>query len=1374
MVEDQTRNSPVAITASIPFVVGIGASAGGLEAITQVFDAIEEEHGFAFVIVQHLSPDHKSLMDELLAKHTNMPVIVAEEGMQIKANTIFLIPNKSLLTLKAGHFHLTDKLPRNLPSEAVDIFFQSLAQEMGDRAVGIILSGTGSDGTRGIKEIKAGGGLTIAQEPSSAKFDGMPRSAITSGNIDLVLNPNEIGHQLFSLAKNSLRDKLNQLPELEQNMDKLHEIISFIRMHTQFDFSAYKEQTLFRRVKRRSDQLELDSLEEYYYYLKNHPEEAELLGRDFLIGVTRFFRDAPAYEVLKAKVIPQIVGSKKPNDHIKVWVTACSTGEEAYSLAILFNEEVRKQGKNTSVKIFATDVDSEAIETAARGEFSEPVEEQVPKKFLEAYFTKERGNYTVRPHLRRMVIFAQHNIIKDPPFSRADLVSCRNLLIYMKPALQQKVLATLHFALNLNGYLFLGASESSDELSHSLREVSKKWNIFQITKKSRNYIFNGNVYNGRTVNKVEMQPPNSDLYPKKRNLDDNYQNAFQEVVLEEQGYAVFFVDESLNLLKALGNHKDFLRIPDKVLEVNLLKLLPEEIAIGLNLTARRALRTQERVVSQRMEVGQGDEARVVSLVVKPFTDGQLFPNKVLSVLLRTEGNRPVGELAVNEEVLSRQNLQDNRQLELEEELKGIRQELRSTVEELETSNEEMQSSNEELLSSNEELQSTNEELQSLNEELHTVNAEHQQKIIELQQLNDDLNNYLRSTDIGQIFLDRNLCVRKFTPAIKGQINLIESDIGRPFNHLTYNFRDAQLVGTIEEVIKTGNQTEREIETTSGQYFLMRVMPYYRHDGENDGCIVTFVDISKVKLLNNLLSSVLNSSPNGILTLVPEFSGTNSGKVKDYYVELFNNSSLNLLNLPKDTDLQGNHLSQILPLDNIEALIKQFSRVLTDLQLYRTEVSYTAENQERWLELVVARTEYGLLLTIIDITASKEAEKELTSAYDEVKETSKELQYLNANLESRVAERTKLLAQSEERFRLLSRSTNDAVWDWNLITGEFWWNDGFQEIFGHESTDNETGVQSLYKRLHPDEKQAIINELNEVINTGQKQWTSEHLFEKADGSYAQVYNRGKLLKNEYDVPYRMLGSIVDISNLKETQNKLRQANAHLKRTNSDLDNFVYTASHDLRAPVANLTGLMSLLTPPLNITIEGKDKHLMNMVNNSVQKLKRTIDSLLEVTQSQKELDKNLEWVDIKQVVNDVKADLRDQLVESKGKVKMNLEIEKICYTYSHMRSILLNLISNSIKYRSPDRKILIEVNTREDEEKVIMEVADNGLGLSAKSQEKIFTMFRRFHSHVEGTGIGLYIIKRIIESNEGSITVESEKDVGTTFRIFLKKEKPSE
>ncbi len=1341
------------------YIIGIGASAGGLEAINELFDNIPKGSGYTFVVVQHLSPNHKSLMDELLAKHTSIPIEQAGEGMPVLPDRIYLIPNKKNMTIHDGKLHLIDKPVNNSPNYGIDIFFESLAKEKKEKAIGVVLSGTGSDGTKGVAEIKRYGGMVLVQDPATAKFDGMPNSAISSGYYDKVLPPEFMCEEIFQYVGTPSAGRFAFQGDDEENNAYLKEILGMVKEYTTFDFSSYKEQTLRRRLVKRINQLDVDDLREYLFFLRNNPDEVKFLSNEFLIGVTCFFRDAEAFSEITDKVIPEVLKRKSPDNPVKVWVAACSTGEEAYSLAIVLAEALENKHIEVPVKIFATDIDSRAVEYAAKGVYPLSIESEVSEERLRKYFVKEDNHYCINQHIRRMVIFAEHNLIKDPPFSKMDLVSCRNMLIYMKPNLQQKVLTTFHFSLKVGGYLFLGPSESHDAIKSSLQVVSKKWNIFKIVTNSKNFLFDGTPFDKDKI--ASHKAP--DVRPSRRSLENDMSEAFQDLVSEELGYAMVFVNEEYELMQAIGDYKRFIRMPEKMLQMNLLKLVPRELSVALNLALRKAQRNNEKVVSHRVEMLQEGGVTNVTLIIKPFQDANQYHRNFIGILFKEEGNK---RFEPSEENFFDQQVSINRVVELENELKQTKEDLQSAVEELETSNEELQSSNEELISSNEELQSTNEELQSLNEELHTVNSEHQLKIRQLEELNDDLNNYFRGTDIGQVFVDNELIVRKFTPAVKNQVNLIETDIGRPISHLSYNIKQESFVEDIQQVINSSQPLLKEIEARNGKYYLMKVIPYLRQDGTTEGAVVTFVDISQVKGLNNLLEGVLDSSLNGIMAFqkVEE-----KGKLIDLEWSLVNQAAKSILN-KEGARLVGKRLSKELPGFNKDGLLKKIMKVALNGNTLHTEINYGADEESKWLEIIAVSIENGVALTIIDISEKKNAEDELVNAYDEVKEAEEKLRKLNLSLEERVKERTRELFESEERLRLVSRATNDAVWDWNLVNNDLWWNEGYHKVFGYPKEENNSGVDTWFNQLHPDEKDAVIQSINEAINQGKKQWAAEHRFRKSDGTYAFVYNRGYIITNEYDVPFRMLGSMVDLTKLRTAQEDLEESNRNLKTINTDLDNFVYTASHDLKAPVTNLEGLVKLLVPKLEGKLDAKEQKTIDMIEVSLEKLKRTISGLLEITKVQKDLERNIQELSFEKVLNDAKADVDDLIEKCKAQLEVDFQVPTIQYTRYNLRSILYNLLSNALKYCSKDRKPFIKLKTEDAGSYVLLTFTDNGLGMNKAQVKKLFSMFKRFHPQVEGTGIGLYMVKRIIENNAGKIEVDSEEGKGTEFRIYFKKD----
>lgn len=1342
------------------YIVGIGASAGGLEAINELFDNIPQGNTFSYVIIQHLSPDHKSLMDELLAKHTQMKIFIAEEGMPVLPNCIYLIPTKKNLTIKNNTLHLIDKQANAAPNFTIDIFFESLAKDKGEHAIGIVLSGTGTDGTKGIAAIKERGGLVIVQDPATAKFDGMPNSAIDSGNTDFILPPELMAEKILQYPnKEKLGTNLTNLDFNSDGEDILPHILNLIKENTSNDFTAYKRQTLERRIFRRMTEQRIGQPTEYLHYLRNNPDEVETLGNEFLIGVTKFFRDPIAFQIIQDKVVPDIVANHSENQ-VKVWVTACSTGEEAYSLAILFHEYLEKKRIDLDIKIFATDMDAKAVEFAAKGLYPPSIEKDVSEERLAKYFSKEGTRYCIGKHIRKMVIFAQHNLLKDPPFSKIDLVSCRNMLIYMKPELQKKVLSTFHFSLNLGGYLFLGSSESASALRDSLEIISKKWNIYRTITVNKNFIMGSSPLQEESEKKYQRKSPN--VKPSVNSVHKKMTEVFNEAILEEFGYAAIFVNENYDFLQALGDYKRFLILPDKKLELNLLKIVPHQLSVALSIALRKAVRLHEKVVSSNIKVDYGEVVRIIDLVIKPYLDSDQFNEKFIFILLK-EGKQS-SKKERDEDVYENQ-VSLSRFSEIEAELKETKENLQTTVEELETSNEELQSSNEELISSNEELQSTNEELQSLNEELHTVNAEHQLKIKELSELNDDLNNYFRSTEIGQLFVDKDLLIRKYTPTVAKQINIIESDIGRPISHFSLNIKYTGLVEDITHVLNTQEIVEKEIELKDGQCFQMRVLPYIRQDKTVDGVVVTFVDISAIKNLNNMLEGVLNSSLNGILAFTNVKD--KAGNIIDFEWVVVNNAAERMIGRSKE-ELIGHRLLEVLPGMKKQGIFDKYIEVAQEGSIYHGEHYYHYDGIDDWFEIVAIKIENGVAVTFANITEKKAAEDELMTAYEEVKETKERLIQLNNELEARVEERTRKLSESEERFRLVSLATNDAVWDWNLVTNELWWNEAFKEMFGYHEEDIQPGVESWFNRIHSDDRQRVMSEVYKTINEGKKKWIGEYRFLKDDGSYAFVYNRAYVLQDENEVPYRMLGSLVDLTNLKKAQDDLRKSNENLVKINTDLDNFVYTASHDLKSPIANLEGLISLLKQKLEAKADPKELRLAEMLDNSINKLKNTVKALTEITKVQKDANNTVELLSFQNILDDVQSDIQKMMEQHQVSLKADFNTPEIHYPKINLRSIFYNLLSNAIKYQSPDRKPEIHIRSEKQGEFVLLTFEDNGLGMNQTQLNKLFTMFKRFHTHVDGTGIGLYMVKRMVENRGGKIEVKSEEGVGTTFKIFLK------
>lgn len=976
-------NAPGKTAKEKMFVVGIGASAGGLEAIHELFDNMPNDTGFCFVIIQHLSPDYKSLMPELLAKHSEMKIFEAENGMLLKKNCIYVIPSKFTMTLEGEVIRLTDKERKSAPANSIDTFLTSLANEKGKEAIAIILSGTGSDGTSGIEAIKANGGAVIVQDPISAKFDGMPNSAINTGFADLILSPDMIPGELIEyLNENQTALQKTFYAISQQDEYILREILENIYKATSHDFSHYKRPTIHRRLAKRMAMKNIGSLNEYLHYMERHQEEAKLLSKEFMIGVTKFFRDNDAFEELKELVLPPLFAEKKKGDTIKVWTIACSTGEEPYSLAILLSEYISRHKLDNVIKIFATDIDEAALDIASKGIYPLTISADISKERLEKFFIREGNTYKVSPTIRKMVVFANHNVLKDPPFSKVDLLSCRNMLIYLSAELQKNIMRTIHFAMNSSAYLFMGPSENIGALKDATKELSKKWKIYK------------NVSKPLMVTLEKYQPIESKFNSpyataiKTKNALNNIPEIFKETIIDEYKYAGILIDKDFDVKQAIGNFKAYLNFPDGNFNLNILKLVSQELSIAISAGVRKALKESTKVVLKKVKIGEKENKKIVNIIIKPYLDQTEYIQPFIFIVINEEEDKSSSRSKKNELPLNKTEML----LEVEQELKETKENLQAAIEELETANEELQSSNEEMISANEELQSTNEELQSLNEELHTVNTEHQMKIKELVELNEDLNNYFSGTDIGQLLIDKKLIIRRFSPAVKTQINLIETDIGRSILDISNNFQSLDFVNDLRTVMKKGTVIEKEVMLNNNRVHLMRISPYVKLNKTIDGVVVTFIDISETKQLSSIIDSVFNSSVNGI-TVKKAIRDKNSVIVDFEYIAV-NDAAARMFMTTKE-QLIGKRVFK----NGLASNQTYFDRYREVVDHDKTQhFEYMDERNGRWYDIVALKMMDGLVTTFMDVTDKKQAAEELNKHYIELKKATKKLSYTNVALE----------------------------------------------------------------------------------------------------------------------------------------------------------------------------------------------------------------------------------------------------------------------------------------------------------------------------------------------------------------------------------------
>lgn len=1074
------RESPRKTVQADNFIIGIGASAGGMEAIHVLFDNTPTD-AVSYVIVQHLSPDHKSFMKELLVKHSKLKIFVAENGMEVISNRVYVLPEGKIMTIVRGRLVLKDR-QSSKPNSAIDIFFNSLAEDLGNKSVAIVLSGNGSDGTKGIEAIKKVGGLVIVQDPESTTYKSMPMNAIDSGYYDYILAPKLIPLQIVKYIKQKTLAGNFSLPLSENNEAALVEVNRLIKSQTPLDFSEYKRPTIIRRIIRRMVASDVETIADYIEILKNNPSEIEILSKEFLISVTSFFRDPEAFEVIAKKIIPEIVESKLLVDVVKIWVIGCATGEEAYSLAILIREHLIDVKKDMEVKIFASDIDKEALAKASKGCYPESIVKDVSEKRLINFFTKVGNEYKVRDNIRKMIIFAEHDIIHQPPYGKIDLISCRNLMIYFNPTLQKKIFATLNYCLNTEGYLFLGPSEGLGSLKDSFSEISKRWKIYKSTEGTSKTQFKAYAPQHLEVKKHSYPPLT--LKPSRNNLPENLTELLNQSTLEEAGFlAGVCVDENNKVILPFGDFEKYL-LP-KLFNNNLLELLPSELAIAAGTSIKKAIKENVNVSVKDIEFKVNNDVRSVTILVKPIVNDAETDQRLV-FLYFTEGeikNKTGKSVEVfDKEVHTTRYLSD-----LEHELAETKKRLQEAYESLDESNSNIQSFNEELLSGNEEMQSSNEELQSINEELNTVNLEYQIKIKELAELNDDLDNYFKSTHITQIYVDDNLILKKFNPITIKQINIKESDIGRPLADISTNIKFSSLIEDIKLVINTQiNEKEKHIETMDGRWYSMMIVPYLRsQDNKTDGAIITFNDIT-------------------------------------------------------------------------------------------------------------------------DITESKRI--------------------------------------------------------------------------------------------------------------------------------------------------------------------IQEANRKLVEINKDHDTFIYSASHDLNAPLNNMEGLLSHLKASENLV---EIKTFILPLVESVIRLKETIRELSDITRIENEIEK-AEKVNLRKLLEEVKLSINDLLVKSDARISVDFLENEITFSKKNLRSIFFNLVSNAIKYRSPDRPLEVVIKSRRVDDLIILTFEDNGIGIKQNKIGEIFSKFRRVHNKevsAEGAGIGLYLVKKIIANAGGEMEVESTYGRGSCFTISINEKK---
>lgn len=904
-------------------IVGIGASAGGLEALEQFLGNVTENSGMAYVVIQHLDPTQKGFLPELLQRVSKLKVFQVKDLMIVQPNCVYVIPPNRSMSILKGRLHLFEPVEARGLRLPVDFFFRSLADDCKEFSVGLVLSGMGSDGSVGLRAIKENNGIVLVQDPATAKFDSMPRNAIDSVVADFIAPADELSAKIIEFFKH--------IPVIKSDLDieikdksSLEKIIILLRLNTGNDFSLYKKNTVYRRIERRMGVHKIDKIASYVHFLQENQTEVDILFKELLIGVTNFFRDPLVWNKLRDTVLPDIMAGKQTGAILRAWVPGCSTGEEAYSLAIVFKEALEKVKSpgNFYLQIFASDLDNEAIEVARKGLFTANIVADISTDRLNRFFVKTEDGYRINAEIREMVVFAQHNIIMHPPFTRIDFLTCRNLLIYMEPELQKKILGMFYYSLNPEGIMILGSSETLGSQNYLFNNLDLKLKIFKRSDSSLNqelFDFPSSFSRSKITNFDTKGPEKSIV---------NIQTLADQLLLQQFSPAGVLVNENGDIIYLSGHTGKYLEPPVGKANLNIFAMLREGLRNEFPIAFRKAITNKEAVTLHNIKVGSNGLTQSINIKIQWIEKPEQLKSTVMVTF--TDISETVNQ---SHNIKKRKkSVSSLRETELEEEMQRLREEMQNTHEEMQTSQEELRSTNEELQSTNEELQSTNEELttskeemQSLNEELQTVNAELQSKVDDYSRVNNDMKNLLNSTDIATLFLDKELNIRRFTNQATKIFKLIKSDIGRPFTDQVTDLIYPELAEDALEVLRTLVFIQKQIPAKDGRWFSIRIMPYRTFDDRIDGLVITFINVSDYKQIENKLLEtdqihqlLLNSSGNQVIKLTP-----------DWMILEFNPGAEKFFTKKRDDVINRNFIQTFIPEKEQKKMEREFKHMLSE-------------------------------------------------------------------------------------------------------------------------------------------------------------------------------------------------------------------------------------------------------------------------------------------------------------------------------------------------------------------------------------------------------------------------------------------------------------
>lgn len=1304
------------------FIVGIGASAGGLEAFLELLRALPLSTGMAFVVVQHLEPNYESQLAEILSRATPMPVVQAAEGMSVQPNHVYVIPPNTVMIIREKALRLAPRSQSKKPYYPIDAFFESLANDQGVNAVGVVLSGGASDGAEGIRAIKRRGGITFSQDEQSAKSGGMPHSAIATGAVDFVLPPARIAEELTKIESNpylTLPPEQLDEPVVPVETDgELQKIFDLVQHATSVDFSQYKQSTIRRRIGRRLVVHHLSALGEYVQFLEDNPSEIDALYRDLLISVTSFFREPKMFEAL-GKAITEYIEARPGNEGFRLWVPGCATGEEAYSIAVTVFEILQDSRKEFPLQVFGTDISESAIDRARAGIYSEKIQDNISPERLRRFFSRSDSGYRISQQIRESCVFARHDLTSDPPFSHMDLVSCRNVFIYLSAALQQRVLPALHYSLKANALLVLGSAETVGNRSDLFATLDSDHRIY--TKKS---------VPARFMMEPKIRQPQERLAPS----DSSPRNRLHiPAVLELEGRAArilrdlysppgVLIDADMQVLYLHGQTGFYLDQAPGDTNLNLLRLVRENLVFPLRNAVEEALSSKQPVHESGIQVGRDGETRTIRLSVIPISDE---PRSCL-VLFEDESPLHNGQPAG-----SRASSQDTSALELrfahaERELAQTRDYLRkiieqheATTEELRAANEEARSSNEELQSTNEELRTAKEELQSSNEELTTINDELKHRNQELDVTTNDLSNILNAATIPIAMVGMDLRLRRFTPAAERVLGLASSDIGRPISEIPHALQLDNLSELLLDTIQTLGVQQRRVQDRQGRWYTLFVRPYRTIDDRIDGAVLALLDIDEsvralqqAEIARALADGIVETVQHPLLVLD-----------SDLHVSRANAAFYRVFSIgPEETLKQS-----IDDLGNGQWKVPELRRLLEqalrrDVPFRDLELTHDFPGSGKKTLRLNGRRIAGLqsaddvLLAIEDVTDRQEAA---------------EIQY-------------RRLFESAKDGVIVLESPSGRVMDVNPYLLELS-RYPKAEFLGRPFSE-------LPLFLESEEMRRLVSE---TLGKGLTRYDSVPLRAR-DGRDAVV----EIVANGYRVKERSLIQV----NIRDVTERRRSEEA-LRQSNLDLQQFAFAASHDLQEPLRTITSFLELFQRDNEGKLGGKADEQIQHITTAAVRMRQLVLDLLGFSQAAR-ADMKVTEVHMEAVLATVIMNLQLAIQSTHADIAFD-PLPVIDADEGQMLRLLQNLISNAIKYHGADPP-RVHLSARHAGPEWIFSVSDNGIGLDPKYADHIFTVFKRLHGReYPGTGIGLAVCKRILERHGGRIWVESKPGEGATFYFSL-------